>query len=92
MEWGMIMALPTVIGMLVLNLARPGNRTKPSGVQRLMNPNGRSFHGKGTGAGIPKSSLIFNRAGDAFGASPASPSTACSSAFSKTCLPVLLYP
>jgi len=67
MEWGMIMALPTVIGMLVLVFAQPGKSYQTFGSTAINEPEwNRSV------ARLSLDRVLFS--------------------FSKTCLPVLLYP
>ena len=44
MEWGMIMALPTVIGMLVLIFAQPGKSYQTFGSTAINEPEWKVYH------------------------------------------------
>lgn len=44
MEWGMIMALPTVIGMLVLIFAQPGKSHQTFGHATINEPEWKVYH------------------------------------------------
>jgi hypothetical protein len=44
MEWGMIMAFPTVIGMLVLIFAQPGKSYQTFGSTAINEPEWKVYH------------------------------------------------